>query len=122
MSCKIDIEHFSEEAGDRSYFLCTIDAASLESRIASIDTVLNKDGIDPTLYDLYREGSPLGEDMHTASSFSVFGANINKQVYEAEDENGKVWKFIDETKLRIKRDGKEITVLGSQIQETDEII
>ena len=41
---------------------------------------------------------------------------------EAEDENGKVWKYIDETKLHIMRDGKEMDVLGSEILETDSII
>lgn len=122
MSCKIEVEHNSEWAGDRSYFISTIDAASLETRIAAIDTCLNPQGIDPMLYDLYREGSPLGEDMHTASSFSVFGEKVGKQVYEAEDENGKVWKYIDETKLHIMRDGKEMDVLGSEILETDSII
>lgn len=122
MGCKISVDKNNDHAGERSYYLVTSDCASLESRVAAQDTCLNDGGIDPILYDLYRVNSPLGEDMHTASAFSVFGSGINKQSIHITDENGKMWVFIDESQVKIKRDGKEMIVHAPEIVETDEII
>ena len=114
---EIEIEKNSIEAGKRLNYICTFDFASLESRVAAIDTCINKDGIDPILYELYKENSSMGEDMHTASVFAVFGSSIKKQVYDVIDDNGKKWLFIDESKLKVKRDGKEILIYGKDINE-----
>ena len=49
MACKIRIDPYNKEAGKRCYVLITQDAASLEARVATADTALNDDGIDPEI-------------------------------------------------------------------------
>ena len=41
---------------------------------------------------------------------------------EITDDNGKVWLCADIQDMKIKRNGQEIIVKGSEIQESDEIV
>lgn len=119
----IEIEHNSQEAGNRMWVMATSDAASLECRIGSIDTVLNKNGIDPMLYDVYKIDSPYGEDMHTLSSFAVFGdqgAKVNAM--EIEDEKGEVHLCLEQSILEVKRNGQSMTIEAKDLAETDEVL
>lgn len=123
MSCKIEVEHNSKAAGRRCYYLMTSDAASLEARVATADTALNDDGIDPVLSELYRPGSPMGEDLHTATSYSTFGKSIDLQINEIYDEeSGKTFLCLDEQYIIVKRNGKMEKVLGKELQESDSIV
>ena len=101
----------------------TSDAASLEARVATADTALNDDGIDPVLSELYRPGSPMGEDLHTATSYSTFGKSIDLQINEIYDEEtGKTFLCLDEQFIIVKRNGKMEKVLGKDLLETDSIV
>lgn len=92
---KIRVEHNNKEAGLRSYYLMTSDAASLEARVCAADTACNDSGIDPALYDVYKEGSDLGEDMHSMTGFNTFCKSINMMVNEYTCEDGKVFLLVD---------------------------
>ena len=118
---KLEIEHNSKEAGKRSYYLMTSDAASLEARVATADTALNSQGIDPVLAEVYREGSDYGEDLHSVTSFNTFFGAVNREVLEME-ENGKTWVFLPESQVKISRNGEEMVVTADQISETDSIL
>ena len=95
MSCKITIEHNSKEAGKRSTYLMTSDAASLEARVCAADTACNDSGIDPSLYEIYKVGSEIGEDMHSMTGFNTFCKSINMQVNELTCQDGKVFILVD---------------------------
>ena len=122
MSCKIRIDRNNKKAGKLCYLLMTTDAASLEARVAVSDTVLNEEGIDPTLFSIYDPKSGLGEDMHSLTAHAIFCKSINMQINEAVDENGKTWIYLDNQDMHIRRNGKECKVVGSRILETDEIL
>ena len=122
MSCKIVVEPFSKVAGRKIDLLLTQDAASLEARVATSDTALNDDGIDKMLFAVYDPNSGYGEDLHSMTAFNTFCKSVDMQVNEVEDEKGKKWIFVDSQKMKIKRNGQEMTVSGSDIVETDEIV
>lgn len=115
------IEHNNKEAGKRSYYLATSDAASLEARVATADTALNRSGIDPVLAEVYRPGSSYGEDLHSVTSFNTFFGAVNRKGLEME-EDGKKWVFLPSSLVKIKRDGNEIVVRAEEIIETDSIL
>lgn len=106
---------------DPDYYLLTADANSLQARLATIDTAFDKEGIDPTLYELYRPGSPLGEDLHSMTSFATFGKSIGLKILDLE-EDGKVWPCLKHQEIEVLRDGKEIIVTGAEVLPTDHII
>jgi len=106
---------------DPDYYLLTADANSLQARLATIDTAFDKEGIDPSLYELYKPGSPLGEDMHTSTSFATFGQAIGLKILDFE-EDGKVWPCLKMQEIEIERNGQEMIVLGKEVLPTDHII
>lgn len=106
---------------DPDYYLLTADANSLQARLATIDTAFDKEGIDPSLYELYKPGSPLGEDMHTSTSFATFGQAIGLKILDFE-EDGKVWSCLKMQEIEIERNGQEMIVLGKEVLPTDHII
>ena len=121
MSCKIEIDPFNKKAGKLCYLMMTQDAASLEARVCTSDTVLNKNGIDKVLFSVY---DPVhgNNDLHSTTSFATFGSSVNLQINEIVDENGKTWLCLDDQSIVVKRDGQQITVLGKELKETDEIV
>ena len=87
MACKIRIDPYNKEAGKRCYVLITQDAASLEARVATADTALNDDGIDPVLSKVYERGSEYGEDLHSVTSWNTFAKSVDLQINEVVDED-----------------------------------
>ena len=118
----IDIDYYNKKAGRLCYLLMTQDAASLEARVATSDTALNAGGIDKTLYDVYDPNSGYGEDLHSMTGWNTFCKSIDLQINEITDDNGKVWLCADIQDMKIKRNGQEMIVKGSEIQESDEIV
>jgi len=78
------------------YLLATVDYASLQARIAAIDTSLNNAGRDRTLYGVYTDPK-MGADLHSLTAFNVFalGKELDLPVlYEVLDETtGKTYTF-----------------------------
>lgn len=103
------------------YRLCTIDFGSLQCRLATIDTARNEAGIDPMLFELYKDGSPLGADMHTVTAYNVFCEPTNRTVLEVLDEaTGKTWIIGPDQKIMVGlRAG---TVLKPGYEQTYEVI
>jgi len=55
----------------KEYYLCTLDYASLQMRLAAIDTNLNEGGRDHSLYNVYTDPK-MGGDMHSRTGYGVF--------------------------------------------------
>lgn len=117
----IDIDYYNKKAGRLCYLLMTQDAASLEARVATADTALNEDGIDELLYSVYDPVKGNG-DLHSQTAFNTFCKSINMQINEITDDEGKTWLCIDTQSMQVERDGKEVTVKGNEILETDKIL
>jgi hypothetical protein len=120
----------TREKEPEEYYLVTMDVASAQNREAGIDQILNENGIDEIMYELY--GSPTPEhpnygslygDMHSVTAFENLSAPVKAQVYEIHDDTtGKDWLCYQGSELWVKRDGKEIRVYVEDVKETDEII
>ena len=115
------------DAGYEEYFLITADMASLEARGAAIDTICNEQGLDPVLAEVYATNSKYGEDLHTASSFAVFGApgaNVQAMDLEYKDKDGKDVKItlIEESLVKIKRGEKTKVIKAGILEESDDIL
>lgn len=69
------------------YFLSTLDYASLQMRLAAIDTTLNEHGRDENLYNIYIDPK-MGADMHSRTGFGVFadGKEFELEVIEIESD------------------------------------
>ena len=114
MACKIRIDPYNKEAGKRRYVLITQDAASLEARVATADTALNDDGIDPVLSKVYERGSEYGEDLHSVTSWNTFAKSVDLQINEVVDEDsGTTYLVLDEQDIVIKRGGVQGIVKGA---------
>ena len=91
------------EGGQKSFFIATMDFASLQARLASIDTFLNEcpdstfdspEGqaakADPVLYNVYRDGSDTS-DLHSMTGFGTFvGSTHMKGIKVHDDVDNKV--------------------------------
>ena len=55
----------------KEYYMATLDYASLQMRLAAIDTNLNEGGRDANLYSVYIDPK-MGSDMHSRTGFGVF--------------------------------------------------
>ena len=123
MACKIRIDPYNKEAGKRCYVLITQDAASLEARVATADTALNDDGIDPVLSKVYERGSEYGEDLHSVTSWNTFAKSVDLQINEVVDEDsGTTYLVLDEQDIVIKRNGVQGIVKGAGLQPNDSIV
>lgn len=123
------------EGGQRSYFLLTCDFASLEARLAAIDTFLNEDPNekfytaeksttmpDPTLYSVYKDGSTTS-DLHSMTGFGTFvGSTHMKAIRVHDDVDNKDYVFAPKSKCKVLRDGQEIIVTASELLPNDHII
>ena len=108
-----------KERVDLGYLLATLDFAALQTRLALIDTCLNESGLDEGLWTVYNEDSKMS-DLHSLTGFSIFVDSVKKKVIEAELPDGKKVTFFPTEKVKVKRDGKDSIVLGSELLETDE--
>lgn len=120
---EIHVDVFNEKAGRLCYLMMTQDAASLQARVATSDTVLNPGGIDPTLYAVYDPNSGMGEDLHSMTGWNTFCKSIDLQILEVVDDSGKTWLCLEDVQsLWIERNGEKMLVTGKEILETDTIL
>ena len=123
------------EGGNRSFFIATCDFASLQARLASIDTFLNEcpdstfdspeaqaAKADPVLYNVYRDGSDTS-DLHSMTGFGTFvGSTHMKGIKVHDDVDSKDYVFSPKSKCKVLRGGNEVTVFASELIPTDHII
>lgn len=117
---KIQKINNSLEGGNRSYFLAICDFASLQARLATIDSCLNENGIDPVLYEVYRDNSKTS-DLHSMTGFNTFSKG-RKAIEVFDDSTGENFVFDELSKVKIKRDNEEVVVYASELKSTDSII
>lgn len=120
MACKIQKTHNSIEGGNRSWFIATGDFSSLEARLAAIDTVLDDEGLDPVLHDVYREGSD-HSDLHSMTGWSTF-AKTRKAYRVHDDTTGKDWLLDATSKVKVSRNGSETSCKATELQPNDSIL
>jgi len=113
------------------YKIVTFDYSALQTRLAARDTVLNPQGVDPRLYELYKKDSKLGGDLHSSTACATFCEPMHRELLEITDENGKVWLlgFTQKVKIkdrdnRVDPEGISLTqiITGEELVETDVIL
>ena len=126
------------EGGQRGYFLLTCDFASLQARLASIDTFLNecpdatfdspegqKAKPDPVLYSVYRDGSDTS-DLHSMTGFGTFVGSIGMKAIRVHDDvDNKDYVFANSSKVRVERAGcpaDGLVIKACELQPTDHIL
>ncbi len=123
------------EGGARAHFIVTCDFASLEARLAAIDTFLNENPEerfytadestskpDPILYDVYKDGSTTS-DLHSMTGFGTFvGSTHMKAIRVHDDVDNKDYVFAPKSKCKVLRDGQEIVITAPELLPTDHII
>ena len=123
MACKITKEYTLKQ-GKEEYLMLTADFGSIQMRLTTQDTTLNKSThgeCDPGLYEIYSEDS-VCPDAHSATGKNTFVASINGQVYDIVLEDGSTVKMYQEMFAKIKRDGKDLTVKVKDLLEGDDFI
>lgn len=113
------------EGGNRSYFLLTADFASLEARLAAIDTFYNPETYpdpDPVLYSVYRDGSKTS-DLHSMTGYGTFCSSVGMKAYRVHDDvDNKDYVFAPTSKVRVDRAGTEMVITAKELQENDHIL
>lgn len=124
------------EGGQRSYMLLTCDFASLEARLAAIDTFKNdcpnvpfinaadsKETPDPVLYNVYKDGSDTS-DLHSMTGFGTFVKSVNmKAIRVHDDADNKDYVFAPLSNVRVKRaDGTEVKIKAKDLVATDHVL
>ena len=100
------------------YFLSTVDYASLQIRLAAIDTNLNEDGRDENLYNVYIDPK-MGGDMHSRTAYGVFahGRTFDLDIVEVE-QNGSTYTFYADEWVETARGG----IQAKELAESDELL
>lgn len=123
------------EGGQRSWFLCTLDFASLEARLAAVDTFYNQCpnkaitdfkncpyDPDETLYNVYKDGSKTS-DMHSMTGYGTFVGSVNMDAIRVHDDvDSRDYVFAPTSRCKVKRGDKEEIVFASDLQPFDHII
>lgn len=123
------------EGGQRSFAILTADFASLQARLASIDTFYNESNDQPiidmkndpskpdqTLYNVYKDGSDMS-DLHSVTGFGTFVGSVHmKGIHVHDDVDNKDYVFAASSKCRIKRGDEEKIVTADELQPFDHII
>lgn len=101
------------------YFLCTVDYASLQIRLAAIDTSINPSGKDMSLYNVYIDPK-MGGDMHSRTGHSVFASDkeFELDIIEVDDGKGNKKTFFGGENVKTKRGD----VKARDLQPTDELL
>lgn len=89
-------------------------------RLAAIDTCLNEQGLDPVLYEVYKDHSDVS-DLHSLTGFNTF-AKGRTAICVHDDSSGKDFVLDELSKLKVNRDNKEVVVQAKDLVATDEII
>jgi DNA polymerase I-like protein with 3'-5' exonuclease and polymerase domains len=89
------------------YYLSTVDFASLQIRLAAIDSNFNSGGRDEVLYNVYLDPK-MGGDLHSMTGHSIFakGKEFDLDIIEVEDETGKQYTFFADEQINTKNRGK----------------
>lgn len=113
---------FGIEGGDHSWFIVTGDFSSLEARLAAIDTCLNNDGIDPILFEVYKDGSKTS-DLHSMTGFATFCKSVDMQAIHVHDDvDNKDYVFAAQSKMIVDRGGQRTTIFAKDLKSTDHIL
>lgn len=90
----------------KEYYLCTLDYASLQIRLAAIDTNLNPEGRDNNLYNVYLDPK-MGGDMHSRTGYGVFaeGRDFDLDIIEVVDDTGVAKTFFGGEFVKTKNRG-----------------
>lgn len=101
------------------YFLSTIDYASLQIRLAAIDTNLNEAGRDENLYNVYLDPK-MGGDMHSRTGYGVFahGRDFKLDIVEVEKEDGTLHTFYGDEWIKTSRGA----IQAKDLKEDDELL
>jgi DNA polymerase I-like protein with 3'-5' exonuclease and polymerase domains len=101
------------------YKLCTLDYASLQIRLAALDTSLNEDGRDNNLYEVYLDPK-MGGDMHSRTGYGVFaeGRDFDIEVVEVTDEQGNMKTLLGGEFVKTSRG----SVQARNLQPTDVLL
>ena len=97
---------------DENYGICEGDYSGLQLRVASVMSG------DENMRRVFLE---LGGDMHSMTAHSVFCRNP-KDLIEVEYEDGTVKKYPEDWKVKVKRNGKIIETILSDIQEGEDLL
>ena len=91
----------------RQFYLSTVDYASLQIRLAAIDTNLNESGRDENLYNVYIDPK-MGGDMHSRTGYGVFadGRDFELDIIEVEDEAGNAHTFFGDEMISTTNRGE----------------
>jgi DNA polymerase I-like protein with 3'-5' exonuclease and polymerase domains len=102
------------------FYLSTLDYASLQMRLAAIDTNINEDGRDQSLYNIYTDPK-MGGDMHSRTGFGVFaeGREFNLDVVEVEREDGTTKTYFGGEFVKTKNRG---SVQARDLVATDSLV
>jgi hypothetical protein len=119
----------------------TKEYSALQTKLALMDMILNKDGFDPNLWSVYKPGAKYS-DLHSLTGFNTFVGSIKKKVIEIETETGEKYAFLPNQKIKVWRGkivkegdhieddhkllnvGEKIPeeIMGADIKETDEFL
>ena len=99
----------------KEYILCTLDYASLQMRLAAIDSE------DPLLAGSYRRDPNV--DMHSKTGYNVFCKNTEFELEKVTlSDKGVTKVFWADEEIKILRDGKTEKVKARDVLETDEFL
>jgi DNA polymerase I-like protein with 3'-5' exonuclease and polymerase domains len=97
------------------YYLMTLDYASLQMRLATIDSE------DPVLMKAYQKDPDL--DLHTKTGFNIFCKNNLFSINQIRViEKDKTYIFFPFEEIKILRDGKEVISKAENLEESDILI
>lgn len=90
----------------KKYYISTLDYASLQIRLAAIDTNYNEKGRDENLYNVYLDPK-MGGDMHSRTGFSIFaeGKDFDLDMIEVTDSSGNIKTFLGGETVKTKNRG-----------------
>ncbi|MCF0126397.1 MAG: hypothetical protein HUJ68_11725 [Clostridia bacterium] len=132
-----------EKQKDYSDFLhVDADFRSLQMCLAMADEGLNKNGIDKVSYDIYQDEAMTlrstgveikdidwakmkmgNNDAHSVTATNVFIKPTGRCVIKIVDNyTGEEFMFGEDQKIKIKRNGNEMEILGKDFKEDDEYI
>ena len=82
--------------------------------------MLDDEGLDPVLHDVYREGSD-HSDLHSMTGWSTF-AKTRKAFRVHDDVTNKDWLLDATSKVKVKRDSQEVACKATELLPKDEIL
>lgn len=105
---------------ESKYRLATLDFASLQIRLATMDTNLNESGVDNTLLNIYTDPA-LGADLHSQTGWSIFakGQDFEVDEYDITLDSGKVIHKLGGETIQTTNRG---SILVRDLTEEDDLL